>query len=373
MRKLLACMAAAGLILALSAPVSAEDRTLEERVSALEQLFGTWSFYGSARVGTWYEDSNLGPDSDDAGTTFDLQGNSRIGATVTKDKIGGAFEFGVDDDGRAVTTRLLYGTYDLGPAVVLFGQDYTPLGSMFYSNQVWGEDYDLLGFGQIYGGRLTQVKLMMKNGLEVALVENDSASILNAEGNSDEDVIIPKIEVRYHIEQDAFFADLFGGFSTFEVEDVTRGGTNYGDETVNAWALGVGGGLNLDPAYIKAQVYMARNAVNFGLSHIDGDGAFFDDTGSLVDEDNLGFSVIVGTMIDKYTVEAGYGYVSSEPDASGFDKDTAMAYYANVTIPVYDGFFFVPEVGFIDYADGPDGSDEDRDTTYFGAKWQIDF
>jgi hypothetical protein len=186
-------------------------------------------------------------------------------------------------------------------------------------------------------------------------------------------VIIPKIEVRYHIEQDAFFADLFGGFSTFEVEDVTMGETNYGDETVNAWALGVGGGLNLDPAYIKAQVYMARNAVNFGLSHIDGDGAFFDDTGSLVDEDNLGFSVIVGTMIDKYTVEAGYGYVSSEPDASGFDKDTAMAYYANVTIPVYDGFFFVPEVGFIDYADGPDGSDEDRDTTYFGAKWQIDF
>ncbi|MGC9325782.1 MAG: hypothetical protein ACP5G0_13655 [Desulfomonilia bacterium] len=366
MRKLLVFLLAVGLVFVFTAPISAAEQTVEERIKALEETIGCWTFYGSARMTTFYEDSNLDADTDDAGTTWALQGNGRIGARVTKDKISGRFEYGT-----GVNLRLLYGTYNFGTGTILFGQDYTPLGSMFYSNQVYLGDNDLLGWGQIYGGRVPQVKIMMK-GLEIAFVENKASSKLNAT-TGDVDVLLPKLEARYHLAQDMFFADVFGGFSTFKIEDVVVSSIDVGDETVNAWAVGVGGGVKLDVAYINAQVYMAQNAKNFGLAHTDADGAFFDAAGDLVDEDNLGFSLIAGAKLDKYTVEAGFGYVSSELDVSDAETDTAMSYYLNVTVPVYGGFFFVPEVGVLDYGDGDDGEDEDKDTTYFGAKWQINF
>jgi len=369
MRKILVFLMAVSLVFVLSAPIPAADKTIEERVTALENIFGAWSFYGSARFQTFYEDKNLDAETDDAGTTWDLQGNARIGSTVTKDKIGGAFEFGVDDD-AAVSTRKLFGTYDFGTGKVLFGQDYTPLGSMFYSNQVWNADNDLLGWGQLYGGRVPQVKIMVK-GLEVALVENKQAAPEVDDG--DVDVTLPKLEIRYNLQKDKLFADLFGGFQTFEIEDVVIDTTNYGDETVNSWALGIGGGLNLDPAFIRASIYMGQNVKNAGWSHQDASGALFDADGSLIDEDNFGGLLVVGSKIDKYTVEAGFGYVSSELDVSGAEANTAMSYYLNCTVPVYGGFFFVPEVGFLDYGDGNDGEDEEKDTTYFGAKWQINF
>lgn len=375
MRKLLVFLLAAGLLFVFTVPVSAQEKTIEERITSLEQTIGCWSFYGSARMTTFYEDKNLNADTDDAGTTWDLQGNARLGAAVTKDKIGGRFEFAVDDDaassGGSVNTRLLFGTYNFGPGTVLFGQDYTPMGAMFYSNQVWGGDNDLLGWGQMYGGRVPQVKFMVK-GLEVAFVENKAASALNA-ASGDVDVTIPKIEFRYNMKQDKFFVDVFGGFSSFKVEDMVIGTTNYGDETVNAWAAGIGGGLNLAPAYIKAEIHMGQNFKNAGWSHQDATGAQFDADGGVIDEDNFGGLLVIGSKIDVYTVEAGFGYVSSELDVSDAEANTAMAYYLNCTVPVYGGFFFVPEVGFLDYGDGADGEDEDKDTTYFGAKWQINF
>lgn len=374
MQKLWACLLTIGLVFVLSAPAPADDKSIEDRVKALEDTIGSWTIYGSARFQTFYNDSNLDADTDDQALIWDSAANARLGGKMVKGKISGAYEAGLDDD-AGVYTRLIYGAYDFGAGKIIIGQDFTPLGSMFYSNQVAANDNDLLGWGAIYGGRVPQIKLQMKNGLEFAFVENKSSSKLNADANAgDVDVLMPKLEVRYNLNSDLFFADVFGGYSSFKVEDVTIGGINYGDETVSSWAVGVGGGLKLDPAFVKAQVYMARNAKNFGLSHTDAKGAQFDAQGSVVDEDNFGAHIVVGTKIsNKYTVEAGYGYVYSELDESGSDKDTAMSYYLNATIPVYGSFFVVPEVGVLDYADGADGKDEHKDTTYFGAKWQVNF
>lgn len=374
MQKIWVCLLAIGFVFVFSAPAPAADGSLEDRVKALEDTIGSWSIYGSARFQTFYKDNNINDDTDNQDLVWDSAANARLGGKMVKDKISGVYELGVDDD-NGVSTRLIYASYDFGAGKLVIGQDYTPLGSMFYSNQVVANDNDLLGWGAIYAGRVPQIKLQLKNGLEFALVENKSSSKLNA-FSGDVDALMPKLEVRYNLKSGMFFADIFGGYSTFKVEDVVmvQGGANFGDETLNAWAVGVGGGLNLDPAFIRAQVYMAQNAKNFGLSHTDANGAMFDDQGSIVDEDNFGAHIVVGTKIsNKYVVEAGYGYVSSELDVSGSDKNTAMSYYLNATIPVYGSFFVVPEVGVFDYADGADGEDEHKDTTYFGAKWQINF
>lgn len=378
MKKLSVLLLAASMVFGFSAMSAAEDKTIEERVKALEDVIGSFNIYGSARFQTFYNDSNLGPNSDDADLTWDSASNARMGATVSKEKISGVYEVGLDDD-YGVYTRLIYATYNFGAGTLVIGQDYTPLSSMFYSNQVYGDDLGLTGWGAIYESRIAQIKLMA-GGFEIAFVRPSNARLLKGESEAvdkvlkaDTDVLMPKIEVRYHLEQEKFFADVFGGFLSYKLDDIEMSGVNYGDETVNSWVAGIGGGLKLDPAYIRAQAYYAQNARSFGLDHVNALGAYIDSAGKLVDEDNFGAHLVAGTMIDKYTIEAGVGYVTSERDASGFDKAAAMAYYLNAVIPIYGQFFVVPEIGVLDYGDDEFGNDTDMDTTYFGAKWQINF
>ncbi|HNY65461.1 MAG TPA: hypothetical protein PKM41_08465 [Deltaproteobacteria bacterium] len=378
-RHLVVYLVLVGAVLLFSVPVFAEDRTLEERVTDLEKTFGGIKFYGSMRMGTFYNDMDTGPGMDDRSFKADLQSNSRIGATFTRDKLIGLYELGLDDD-NSVITRKLYGVYDMGWGSLLVGQNNPIFGNMFYSNQVVVDDLDLCGWGAIFETRLPQVKLKVK-GLEIALIRDKSSSALNAAtgtGNSgDVDVLMPKIEVGYHIDQARFFADVFGGAFSFKVQDVTLSGVNYGDETVNCWVAGVGGGLKLDPAYVKAQVYYAQNGKNFGIIQQDAVGAQFDAAGSVVNETNVGTHLVVGSKVGACTVEAGFGYAYSQledPVGTYSDgKNTVMSYYLNAVVPVYGAFFIVPEVGVLDYGDNSFGDDEKKSTRYIGAKWQVDF
>lgn len=382
MKKAYIYLFVAGLIFTLSAPVMAEDKTVEERLKALEDTIGTWSFYGKAQLSTFYNDYNgedrYGNSVDDEDLRWDSACNAWLGANWKKDKLSANFELGLDDDfngegGTGVRTRTMYGAYDFGPGSIIIGQDWTPLNVVVYSNQVVLDDLDLIGYGTIWEVWSPQVKLRMKNGLEVALVEEDGSADITGADTYDVDVLMPKIEFLYHHNGGKYFADVFGGYFAYKIEDVTAGGTNYGDETIQAWAIGVGGGLNLDPAYVKASVYLSQNEINLGMMHTDAGGAKIDSTGDLVNENGLGALVVAGMKIDKYTVEAGVGYVCSEYDESGSERNDAMSAYINATIPIYGTFSIVPEVGMFNYLDGPDGEDEHKDTTYFGAKWQLSF
>ncbi|MFY9111500.1 MAG: porin [Bacteriovoracaceae bacterium] len=382
MKKVPVFLYAIGLIFVLSTPVLADDTTLEDRIRALEQTIGNWSFYGKAQLSTFYNDNNSrdvsGNDTSDESLRWDSQCNARIGANWTHENLSANVELGLDDDfygegGTGVRTRTAYGSYDFGSGAVTIGQDWTPLNSIVYSNQVVLDDLDLIGYGTIWEVWSPQIKIRT-HGFEIALVEEDGSADIPGADTFDVDVLMPKIEGAYHFVGDKYFADVFGGFFSYKIEDVTAGGVNYGEETVNCWALGIGGGVNIDPAYVKASVYMARNEINLGLIHAEAKGAKIDAaTGELVNEDSLGALLVAGAKIDKYSVEAGVGYVTAEYDESGSEKNDAMSAYINATIPIYGTFFVVPEVGMFDYLDGSDGEDEHRDGVYFGAKWQLDF
>jgi hypothetical protein len=115
-------------------------------------------------------------------------------------------------------------------------------------------DLDLIGYGTIWEVWSPQIKIRT-HGFEIALVEEDGSADIPGADTFDVDVLMPKIEGAYHFVGDKYFADVFGGFFSYKIEDVTAGGVNYGEETVNCWALGIGGGVNIDPAYVKASVY----------------------------------------------------------------------------------------------------------------------
>lgn len=367
MKKLLVILFAVALVCTFSAPaISAEGddltlQSLSDRLEALECAVGCWSFYGSARVTTFYtdEDENAG---DDEGLTHDLQGNSRLGAVVKKGDLGGGFEFAVSDSD--VTTRKIYGTWNFGAGEILVGKTYTPCGDMFYSNQVYGSDKDLLQVGQAYNGRRPMLQLSMA-GFKVALVKQHAQSLLSQTGDLDND--FPKIEAKYHFASDVFFADVFAGYQTYTIDTAAT------DYDVDSYVAGLGGGVNVGPAYIKASGYVGQNTAQYGLWQF-GDADAVIEGGEVKDCETMGGLVVLGVKAsDMLTFEAGLGYLSHDSDAAAAtEDDETMSYYANCTVNIAKGFFIVPEVGVIDYMDDNTGADEGK-LTYAGLKTQINF
>jgi hypothetical protein len=364
---------------------------------ATPAMAADWNFYGSARMATFYSivDKDIPGDNDTVNRTlWDLQGNSRFGATVkVNDQIGGGFEYGT-----GVNLRKLYGTYTFGGgSELLLGQTYVPTGSYFYSNSVFDSDGDLLGVGQFYTGRIPMVQ-WKTGGLKIALVKPNVPDDVEAgegefgfdeDGNIEQgdptvgvatDLIIPKIEASYKFKGDAWFMDVYGGFQTFGL-DYFEGN----DPTITSYVVGLGGGMNFGAFYVNLGGHWVQNAGDYGaygpelggLPAIDGSAAI-DDNQNEVDNTGYGFLGVLGWNVsDMWTLEAGYGYQYYELDVDGADGESLWQAYVNAVINITPGFFVVPEIGYAsyDYEDGRFAGEGDPNPNilYVGAKWQINF
>ncbi len=322
---------------------------------ALSAAAAEWNFYGSARMTTFSNDDDYVVDSDT--DTWTIQGNARIGATVkVSDTLSGGFEYG-----SGPNLRKLYGEWNFGAGKMLVGQTYTPACTYFYSNQVWGDDNDLLNSGQQYAGRQPMIRFTFGD-FKLAFIKpntKDSAGL-----GGDTDTTLPKIEAAYNMKMDTFFLDIYGGYNSFEVADYDY----------DSYLIGVGGGFDFGSAYVKANIYYAQNGDSYGLSGLGNDSMAFDALRrDLIDCDTLGYLAVIGFKAsDMMTFEAGYGGIQHELDTDGSESDDSYTVYVNASITLAPGVFIVPEIGYIDYEDNAAGQEE-GDLTYFGAKWQINF
>jgi hypothetical protein len=398
-------------VLCLAAPAMAAD----------------WNFYGSARMATFWSDTEINdfatgakPADSDMDVLWGQQGNSRIGANVKfNDQIGGRFEMS-DSFGK----RMLYGTYTFGNgSELLLGQTYTPSSSYFYSNSVYGSDGDLLGMGQFYVGRVPMIQWKM-GGLKVALVSpNNGGSPVSSRSSvwgtysidpvtgvatlttdsdinkytpnavnvpvsrgtiSDVDITLPKIEVAYKFKTDMFFVDVFGGYQTYDLDSATGK-----DHSIDSYVFGLGGGATFGPAYLNVGGHMGQNLGNYGAALwllpanlSSSQKTKFDDAEAasasydrgreeIIDNDGLGYLAVVGfNASEMFTIEAGYGYSQYELDEDNSQDINATQYYLNCTINIAPGFFIVPEIGKVDYEIA---GEDFGDFMYYGAKWQINF
>ncbi|MEE4364389.1 MAG: hypothetical protein V2J08_10665 [Desulfotignum sp.] len=310
--------------------------------SAMTAAAADWNFYGSSRVSTFYEDYDL---ADVTNYEQALQGNARIGANVkVSDELTGRFEYGT-----GVNVRILWGEWDFGGGQLGIGQHYSPL-NMFYSNQVFGADTDLLAYGGVYGGREAMIQLSFGD-FQIAAI-NPSAP---AGAETD----FPAIEVSYDLKMDAFSLALAGGYQTYDL----------GATDIDSWVVALGGKVNLGAGYVGGNVYAGQNAGD--LMWIDtGNPAYGDGKGTAAaDVDNMGFIIAAGFKAnDMFAFEAGYGYAEVELDVSGSKADEVQSYYVQSTITLAPGVFITPEIGVIDYDEA--GQEE---LMYYGAKWQINF
>ncbi|MEA3358840.1 MAG: hypothetical protein U9R17_05465 [Thermodesulfobacteriota bacterium] len=353
MKKLLVLLAAVAFVVAFTVPAMSAD----------------WNFYGSARMSTFFDsdseevDNKIAYDDDDL--TWALQGNSRLGATVKAGNIGGGFEYGT-----GVNVRKLYGTWNFGGGELLVGQTYTPL-NYFISNQVWGSDNDMLTYGGIYAGRRPMIQLKT-GGFKIALIQPNTGAVTNFPAGGETDTSIPKIEASYGFNAGPLKLSLMAMYNTFDVVDAANN-----EEGVDSYVLGLGFKVPLGAAYVNGNVWMGQNTGNTTLATISfaanpaNDAAW--DGANIVDNDALGYLLVVGFKAsDALSFELGYGQVEHELDQTGEDADETSAMYAQAVINIAKGFFVVPEVGKIDYKEDAAGNDQ-GDTTYFGAKWQINF
>jgi hypothetical protein len=364
-----------------------------------------WNFYGSARMATFYNSRDYGDDTNPAGTDdkddevqWNLQGNSRLGATVKAENISGRFEFGINES--TVTSRRIFGVWDFGAAKLKVGKDYTPV-KQFISGQAFDADLGLLGIGTAYGSRRGQIALSF-GGFEVALIDATSGLLNGMDADStvdtaatpapitgpnvisrlantdftggDVDELFPKIEAAWGMSFDTWNFKLNGGFQWYQIEDVVSAAGANEDVDVTSWTLGADAGVNLGPAYIKGAINFGTNVGNAGW-HITkaANGATYDGDDDTDDVDTIMGALVVGfKFTDQLTLEGGVGYREDDGDAPGQEEDDQTSVYVQGVVSLAPGVWLIPEIGYYDLGDDIDDEDE-GDQIYIGAKWQIDF
>jgi len=360
MKKLFVCALAVAMVFAFTAPLMAAD----------------WNFYGSARFRTFSDDVDpqvAGTESD-TDTVWNLQANARIGATVSAGDVGGGFEYG-----SGPNLRKLYGTWNFGAGTLMIGQNYTPIAE-FYSNQVWGQDEDLLSNGMAYHGRRGQIRLTF-GGFNVAFVTPNAVAkaIVGTTATGDVDTTLPQIVASYKFATDMFSVKPYIGYQSY---DTTTGFTTATQqESVDSLVYGIGGKVNFGPAYVAANVFAGSNVGDMGIALADaaaGKAQVIQTTGKIEDAETLAYAAVVGFKAsDMFIIEGGYGAANSEYTIPGAAKteDTSYSYYINCTINMAPGVFVVPEFGKYSLDEVKTGSvvTKQPETTYFGAKWQINF
>ena len=168
----------------------------------------------------------------------------------------------------------------------------------------------------------------------------------------------------------------FIGYATY---DFTTGVTSATQqESVDSLVYGLTGKVNVGPAYFGASVFAGDNVGNMGVTTRTLSNAVINAVdGKIVDNETFAYAAAVGFKAnDMFTIEGGYGFVSSEVDVTGVKtEDTAFTYYINTKITFAPGVFIVPELGVQsnDEIKTAGLATKQSETTYFGAKWQIDF
>ena len=353
-----------------------------------------WNFYGNARMATFYVSDDFGDGLNEAGTDdsdtdlqWDMQTNSRIGATVKAESISARVELamkGSDGGDLDVGTRRLVATWDFGAGKLKIGKDYTPT-NQFISGQVFDGDAGLLGLGAFYARRPGQIELQF-GAFKVALVSNSidgsssSGYLTGMEDTAtftfagDTDRVVPKLELGWGMSFDTWNFNLMGGAQYYSIEDVTSfenpGDTN--DVDVTSWVFGGDVGWNFGPGYLKAAASYSQNAGNAswtgGTALWDGD----DDTNDALTTQ----AALVGgfKMSDMLSFEAGFGIRNDavDGDAGRFRNTTPWGVYVQSVVALAPGVYIIPEVGYYDFDNNAAGGDAGSQL-YLGAKWQINF
>jgi hypothetical protein len=318
-----------------------------------------------------------------------------------------------------VFVRKTYGWWEFSPGMKLtLGQDttgFSPLVPM----QACGTGSDQfkvigVGFGNIYSGRVYQVrgnfKLGETGGLGIAFVDPRGGSLLqgthwNADGTTpnfngnlvspagSEETTMPRIDLSadFTLGPLRIYPGVLYQKQTWD--DVAAGADD--EITTSLYSLGVKtafGSLGLAAEINGGQNPGNANLLTTGTYVKYGPGgagpgidmaAIVDADGKVRDTDFMGYWIDASYKFGKHTFHAIYGQQHVENDmgtAAGVDnpgrENTRTIVTFNVWIPVSKYIIIVPEVDFWDYGDKEEEGQDDVDlgkASIYGINWLMVF
>lgn len=417
MKKLLVFAVAMMVTFAFALPAMAQDKA-------------DWAWYGQMRMWTAWESADEetylnsalsggsrsrgwvgggGILQDDSDLDWKLQTNSRLGANVKWGNVGGRVEFGNNGTPAGgdfgATWRLMYGTWNFGPGTLTVGKDYTPY--FFLVSGLCGPgggECNGIGWGSIYGGRRSQLKLTM-GGLQVALVEPVSTTsaidanatvitpaapgvlpainVSNLAAPADIDQTLPRVEASYTFNLGPVGLFLGGLYNTFDQEFAAVGGAR--DFSIDSWVFGVGARTAFGPLYINGTAQYGTNQGNAGVptnllaSRLAVNSVTFEDE----DSTYMAAQLVGGfKLTPSFSLEAGVVWQNGEVDnpapvvAGDTIEQSTWVYYVQAVWSPAKNVFIVPEFGIIDNGELEVTGQPDTElgkVTWFGIKWQINF
>jgi hypothetical protein len=197
----------------------------------------------------------------------------------------------------------------------------------------------------------------------------------------DVDVSLPKLEASYSFKSDTFFIDVYGGYQTYELENVD-------DDTldISAYTIGAGGGIIFGPLTLSLGANFGQNYAVYGVNptfrggpSVLSDmfaayaGPSFDGGDDVEDSDAMQALIVANFKVSNtLAFEAGAGWAQYEPNIDDSEW-TEWQYYANAVVSIAPGFFIVPEVGMINVEADDFDIEDAGEIFYAGLKWQINF
>ena len=376
--------------------------------------------YASMRLGTYWVSHDFNDyqpswttDSQDDSLMIDIADISRFGARGQVGDIYGVVEVGLvgqenkneytwyayGGNDNMVYTRLIYGRWDFGSGKLTVGQDYTPVtypsaqqGPGIFDDSssaaAPGDSYDLqngfIGVGCLWDSRIPQIKVNLNNGLYFVGAQNDDGTPQGAPAGGDIDLVLPKMMIGYEYKTEGFY--LAPGFAYQRYNYEALGGDT---EDITSYIIYLHGKADFGSVNFTFTGHYGQNLGDYAItgrynrySVSPTTGAVFNPSkaywnGNDVDDAKCwGGYLTAGIPISLGSINLGWGYSSDENDTSAVvgadDADELMGYFVNWRIPIADVFTCTPEFGYWDGMDNAFGQ-QDPDTWYLGATWQMDF
>ena len=323
------------------------------------------TFYGSARLGLWYERTdknwNLKQDTVYASNlafNYAMQTNSRFGAKISIKGIDGRVELAVTPS--KVGLRLLYGKITKGNKSIIIGQDYS--GFKPYGDQVYADDLNFINYGLFYDGRQPMVKFSYKNTFNAMFIIPKEVDVTSLGGLKS---LSPKVNLSYEYSGKKMY------FATSVGVNINKYNKNFNtdqlDKMILSYAVSLTGKYDLGMLNLLAQYSYGVNVGNYGICTITPSSVMYDaGNKSFENTKTFGGLLVVGCKL----FTAGVSYIET-CNSLWTDKDTAMSAFIQRKMNICKNVFLVPEIGLIDNMKDFNGDQEGK-KIYGGMKIQAD-
>ncbi|MDP8314965.1 MAG: hypothetical protein RAP70_07815 [Candidatus Celaenobacter antarcticus] len=323
------------------------------------------TFYGSARLGFWYENTDkdwncyqYGVSESNLALNYAMQSNSRFGAKFITNGITGQVELAVSPS--SVGLRLLYGKLTKADLSVIIGQDYS--GFKPYGDQVYADDLNFINYGLFYDSRQPMVKFSCKKGFQAMLIIPKEIDVTGLGGLKS---LSPKVNLSYEYTNKKFY------FSTSVGVNINKYNKNFNtdqlDKMILSYAVSLTGKYDLGMINLLAQYSYGVNVGNYGICTITPSSVVYDSGNkSFENTKTFGGLIVVGCKL----FNAGVSYIET-CNSLWSEKDTAMSAFIQKKVSICKNVFLVPEVGLMDNMKDNTGAQEGK-KIYGGMKIQAD-